>query len=258
MDMKQWLRELASNVVVRMMAGKRYFGEKAVVEEREAQRWLRELREYLRLMGAFGLGDAVPWLRWLDLGGQERAMKENFREVDAVVGEWLEEHRRERDLNGEVVDGDFIHVMLSMIDGTAVHGFDSDTVIKANAVRMVTESDTNKLVYLHVVVKESLRLFPPTPIMLREFREDCTLGGYHVKKGTRLMKNLWKIQTDPKVWPEPLKFKPERFLTTHKNVDFKGRNFELLAFGSGRRICPGISFALRATHFTLANLLHSF
>ncbi|KAL2334966.1 hypothetical protein Fmac_016179 [Flemingia macrophylla] len=299
-DMKQWLKELALNVVVRMVAGKRYFGEKAVVEEEEAQRWLKALREYMRLMGAFAVGDAVPWLRWLDIGGLEKAMKEKFKELDAVVAEWLEEHRRKRDSKGDI-DGDFIHVMLSMIDGTNVHGFDSDTVIKATAMaliiggtdtssathiwtlclllenphtlekvmeeidnhigkkRWVTESDTNKLVYLQATVKESLRLFPPTPLSaLREFREDCTLGGYHVKKGTRLMTNLWKIQTDPEIWLEPLKFKPERFLTTHKNVDVKGRHFELIPFGSGRRICPGISFGLRATHFTLASLLHSF
>ncbi|XP_020233350.1 cytochrome P450 82A3 [Cajanus cajan] len=300
-DMKQWLKELALNVVGRMVAGKRYFGEKAVVEEGEAQRWLKALREYMRLMGAFAVGDAVPWLRWLDLGGLEKAMKENFKELDAVVGEWLEEHRRERDSRGDRDDGDFIDVMLSMIDGTTLHGFDADTVIKATAMamilggtdtssathiwtlslllnnpntlkkvmeemdthigkeRLVTESDTNKLVYLHAVVKESLRLFPPTPLSApREFREDCTLGGYHVKKGTRLMTNLWKIQTDPSVWEEPLEFKPERFLTTHKDVDVKGRHFDLIPFGSGRRICPGISFGLRTTYLTLANFLHSY
>ena len=125
--------------------------------------------------------------------------------------------------------------------------------------KLVTESDLNKLVYLHAVVKESLRLYPPSPLSgPREFREDCKLGGYHVKKGTRLMTNLWKIQTDPNIWSEPLEFKPERFLTTHKDVDVKGKQFELIPFGSGRRICPGITFGLRSAYLTLANFLHCF
>ncbi|TKY46077.1 Cytochrome P450 82A3 [Spatholobus suberectus] len=135
-EMRQWLKELALNVVMRMVAGKRYFGESAVVNEREAQRCLKALREYMRLLGVFAVADAVPWLRWFDFGGHERAMEENFKELDGVVTEWLEEHRRERDLRGGKggSDGDFMDVMLSMIDGTTIHGFDADTVIKATAM----------------------------------------------------------------------------------------------------------------------------
>lgn len=123
----------------------------------------------------------------------------------------------------------------------------------------ITESDIKNLVYLEAVVKETLRLYPASPLAgIREFGEDCNLGGYHVKKGTRLFTNLWKIQTDPRIWSDPLEFKPERFLTTHKDVDVKGRHFEFLPFGSGRRVCPGISFGLRSSLLTLANLIHSF
>lgn len=123
----------------------------------------------------------------------------------------------------------------------------------------INESDINKLVYLQAVVKETLRLYPPGPLSApREFTEDCTLGNYHIKKGTRLITNLWKIQTDPSIWEDPLEFKPERFLTTNKDVDVKGQNFELLPFGSGRRICPGISFGINMIYLTLANFLNSF
>lgn len=70
---------------------------------------------------------------------------------------------------------------------------------------------------------------------------------------------MWKIQRDPKVWrDDPLEFRPERFLTTHKHIDVKGHHFELIPFGGGRRICPGINFALRMLHLVLANLLHAF
>lgn len=125
--------------------------------------------------------------------------------------------------------------------------------------RTVKESDISQLVYLQAIVKETLRLHPPASLSgLREFTEDCTVAGYLVRKGTRLITNLWKLQTDPTIWSEPLEFKPERFLTTHKDVDVRGHHYELLPFGSGRRICPGISFGLQSVHLTLATFLHSF
>ena len=125
--------------------------------------------------------------------------------------------------------------------------------------RCISEPDINKLVYLQAIVKETLRLYPAGPLAApREFTEDCTLAGYHVKKGTQLITNVWKINTDPCIWSDPLDFKPERFLTTHKDVDVKGQHFELLPFGSGRRMCPGVSFGLQMVHFTLASFLHSF
>ena len=125
--------------------------------------------------------------------------------------------------------------------------------------RCITESDISKLTYLQAVVKETLRLYPSVPLSSpREFIEDCTLGGYNVKKGTRLITNIWKIHTDLSVWSNPLEFKPERFLTTHKDIDVRGHHFELLPFGGGRRVCPGISFSLQMVHLTLASLCHSF
>ena len=130
--------------------------------------------------------------------------------------------------------------------------------IKVGKGRLVNEADINNLFYLKAIIKEALRLYPPGTLVPREFHEDCTIGGYHVTKGTRLVVNLWKIQTDPSVWSDPLEFKPERFLTTHKDVDVRGQNFELIPFGSGRRACPGISFGLQMLHLTLASLIHAF
>ncbi|WJX65498.1 hypothetical protein P8452_50155 [Trifolium repens] len=131
--------------------------------------------------------------------------------------------------------------------------------IQVGKERCVNELDISNLVYLQAIIKETLRLYPPGPLSgPHEFSENCTLGGFQVKKGTRLITNLWKIHTDPTVWPDPLEFKPERFLTTHKDVDFRGNHFELLPFGSGRRMCPGISFGLQMLHFSLASFLHSF
>ncbi|XP_029125722.1 cytochrome P450 82A4-like [Cajanus cajan] len=131
--------------------------------------------------------------------------------------------------------------------------------IQVGKKRCICESDLNKLTYFQATVKETLRLYPPAPLSTpREITEDCTISGFNVKKGTRLITNLWKINTDLNVWSDPLEFKPERFLTTYKDIDMKGQHFELLPFGSGRRICPGITFGLQIVHFSLAILLHSF
>ncbi|XP_030545468.1 cytochrome P450 CYP82D47-like [Rhodamnia argentea] len=123
--------------------------------------------------------------------------------------------------------------------------------------RYVNESDMANLSYLRAIVKETLRLHPAGPLAVpHESTEDCLIDGHHVPKGTRLIFNLWKIQTDPRAWPEPMEFKPERFF--HKDVDVKDRNFEYLPFGGGRRICPGMSFGLQSVHSMLARLLHAF
>lgn len=124
--------------------------------------------------------------------------------------------------------------------------------------RLVDESDISKLEYLQAVVKETLRLYPAGPLSgIREFSRGCTVGGYDVAVGTRLITNLWKIQTDPRVWAEPLKFKPERFLSSHKHLDVKGQNFEFTPFGCGRRVCPGLGFGIQMTQLVLASLIHS-
>lgn len=125
--------------------------------------------------------------------------------------------------------------------------------------RQVRESDVKNLTYLQAIVKETLRLYPAAPLSVQhEAMEDCTVAGFNIPAGTRLVVNLWKMHRDPKVWSDPLEFQPDRFLQKHINVDIWGQNFELLPFGSGRRSCPGITFAMQVLHLTLAQLLHGF
>ncbi|KAF7852269.1 hypothetical protein BT93_L4563 [Corymbia citriodora subsp. variegata] len=126
--------------------------------------------------------------------------------------------------------------------------------------RAVEESDVKNLTYLQAIVKEAMRLYPPVPVSgLRRSMEECTLlGGFRVPAGTRLLMNISKIQRDERVWSNPDEFQPERFLTTHENVDLRGQNFEFIPFSAGRRSCAGISLALHLVHLTLASLLQSF
>ncbi|KAK3231511.1 hypothetical protein Dsin_003392 [Dipteronia sinensis] len=88
--------------------------------------------------------------------------------------------------------------------------------------------------------------------------ENCTVSGYHIPAQTRLFVNLWMIHLEPAVWSDPCEFQPERFLTTHKDFDVRGQNFEYMSFSSGRRMCHGVSFALQVLQLTLASLIHGF
>ncbi|KAJ0802584.1 putative cytochrome P450 [Helianthus annuus] len=125
--------------------------------------------------------------------------------------------------------------------------------------RLVEETDIKNLVYLDAIIKETMRLYPAGPLSLpHESIDDCIVSGYDVPTGTRLLVNLWKIHHDPNIWSDPYEFKPERFLTSQKEIDLKGNHFELLPFGSGRRMCPGVSFALRVLSLALANLIQQF
>ncbi|KAM3731517.1 hypothetical protein ACB098_12G169400 [Castanea mollissima] len=125
--------------------------------------------------------------------------------------------------------------------------------------KWVEESDIKNLKYLDAIVKETLRLYPPGPLTgIREAMEDCTVGGYYVPKGTRLLINILKLQRDPRVWSNPSEFQPERFMTTHADIDVWGQNFEYIPFSSGRRSCPGITFGLQVVHLALARVLQGF
>ncbi|OIW00296.1 hypothetical protein TanjilG_27547 [Lupinus angustifolius] len=121
----------------------------------------------------------------------------------------------------------------------------------------IAEQDLGHMPYLKAVVKETLRLHVPIPLLVpRESMQDIKLKGYHIAAGTRVIINAWAIARDPAYWDEPEEFKPERFLDS--SIDVKGNDFHVTPFGAGRRICPGIAFAMAVNEIVLANLVHQF
>ncbi|TYI75591.1 hypothetical protein E1A91_D06G016600v1 [Gossypium mustelinum] len=296
-DMKRWFRDVTLNIILRIVVGKRipnsYEGDETV-------KWKKSLDDFFELSGKFLISDALPYLRWLDIGGDEKSMKKVAKDLDQVAEEWLREHKEKRAENEANSEEDFMGLLLSILSDTEEH--DADTINKATSLNLilaaedtsaitmtwalslllnnrdalnkvkqeldmhvgkdrllVTESDTKNLVYLQSVIKETLRIYPAAPLsVIHEAIEDCSVSGYHVSAGTWLLLNLQKIQRDPQIWEDPSEFRPERFMTTHKDIDVKGHDFELIPFSSGRRMCPGISFALKILELTLANVLHWF
>nr|GMD28547.1 cytochrome P450 CYP82D47-like [Ipomoea batatas] len=294
MDMSEWFGRLIIGVMLEIMFGHSY---------EDVGSWVAAtFRRNFELLGLSVVGDFLPWLRWLDIGGYEKAIKENTKEMDDVVDCWLQEHRRKLNTKPKEEE-DFLDALISHYDShkEIPNGYDADTAIKATCTgvlsaaidtttttliwalslvlnnddvldkirneldshvgreRHVNESDLNNLTYIQAVVKETLRLYPPGPLLVpHEAIEDCVVDGYHVSKGTRLLVNVAMIQRDPKFWSDPNAFKPERFLTEHKEVDVRGNHFDLLPFGSGRRMCPGVSLGLQSVQLGLASVIHGF
>ncbi|KAK8957610.1 Geraniol 8-hydroxylase [Platanthera zijinensis] len=126
--------------------------------------------------------------------------------------------------------------------------------------REVEESDISKLPFLQAVLKETLRLHPPVPLLLpHKAGPGAEINGYTVPENSKVIVNVWAICRDDRVWKNPDCFVPERFMGREdQEVDFLGQHFDLIPFGSGRRICPGLSLGVRIVQLMLASLIQSF
>jgi len=121
----------------------------------------------------------------------------------------------------------------------------------------IDENNLGELRYLKAVIRETLRLHPPLPLLLpRECIESCRIAGYDIPIKTKVIVNAWAIGRDAEHWHDAESFVPERFLDTC--IDFKGTDFEFIPFGAGRRMCPGLSFGIASVEFALAKILYHF
>ncbi|KAK7394878.1 hypothetical protein VNO78_15419 [Psophocarpus tetragonolobus] len=119
------------------------------------------------------------------------------------------------------------------------------------------ESLVLKLPFLRAVVKETLRLHPPGAFIVpHKCDEMVNISNFTVPKDAQVLINVWAMTHDPSIWENPLKFMPERFMEC--KIDFKGHDFELIPFGTGKRICPALALADRTMHLIIASLVHNF
>ncbi|XP_077233561.1 cytochrome P450 CYP82D47-like [Tasmannia lanceolata] len=306
--MNQRLEDLVFNIVMLMVAGKRYLGDGTSEADKQIARRLRTAaKEFNKFLGVAAIYNAIPLLAWLDLKGEYKTMKRTHMEMDTIVQDLVDDHRRRRRIQSDGSNDrspDFIDMMLTMEEDGSLTELNRDTniVIKATTLnliiagventvntmvwmlslllnhpdvlekvqaeldaqvgrdRVINGSDLTKLIYLQAIVKETLRLYPAAPLLVpHEAMEDCDVTGYRITRGTRLLVNAWMIHRDPNVWLDPEEFRPERFLTTNADVDLKGQNnTEYMPFGTGRRACPGMGFALNVMQLTLARALQAF
>nr|GMD77037.1 cytochrome P450 CYP82D47-like [Ipomoea batatas] len=246
LDMKELFGKLIMDIMIQMLFGQR--------PEEERRRTVVTVKRLYDLLGASPLGDFVPWLRCFEDD------KDNIpKDFDADT----------------IVKATCTSVLLAGMDTTAItltwalslvlnnysvlEKIRAELDIYVGRERHVNLSDLSNFTYLHAVVKETLRLYPAGPLLVpHESIDDCVVDGYTILKGTRLLVNAAKIHRDLNFWSNPDVFQLERFLNEHKEIDVKGNHFELIPFGSGRRMCPGISLALQIVELTLASLIHNF
>jgi cytochrome P450 len=117
--------------------------------------------------------------------------------------------------------------------------------------RLPTLADLPSLPYAEMVIAESMRLYPPAWAMGRQAVEDVDIGPYRVPRGTYLLFSQYILQRDPKYFPDPLAFRPERFTAEAKSLRPK---FAYFPFGGGGRQCIGESFAWMEAVLVLATI----
>ncbi|KAL7284870.1 hypothetical protein ACG7TL_002183 [Trametes sanguinea] len=121
--------------------------------------------------------------------------------------------------------------------------------------RLPTYGDRAQLPYVDAVLAEVLRVLPPIPAILRQPENDDIYDGCLIPKGTMMIENIWGMLHDRNIYPEPDAFMPERWLNVEKHDIYHPLN---VAFGFGRRSCPGRLLAEELAFTTIALLLSSF
>lgn len=291
-ELSKLLFSFMIDIVCRVVSGK------FIMEERRYALMKEVVEENFRLVGRFSVGDLFPSLTWLEgLIGLSKKANRNRKKWDLLFKELIQAHvqsdedkvendnfvdillslkndpNNHLDLTMEQMKGLLTDAFSAGIDTTYVtldwamsELIKNPEVMKklqeevrriVNHKDVVGTEDLNQMSYLKYVIKETLRLHPPLPLLLpRESMEYSQIDGFTIPKGTKVIINAWAINREIKSWEQSEKFIPDRFIGSP--LDFKGNDFQFIPFGAGRRICPGISFAMATAELALANLVHRF
>ncbi|ELU10041.1 hypothetical protein CAPTEDRAFT_152410 [Capitella teleta] len=127
--------------------------------------------------------------------------------------------------------------------------------------KIPTPSDRKSMPLIEAAMLETLRFISHIPLNLPHFTMcDTQVGGYDIPKDTMVMLNLWAVHHDPRIWDEPWKFNPNRFLDASGNPVSNDHVLRksLLPFGAGRRMCLGESLARERLFLFATVLLRNF
>ncbi|CAN1283078.1 Licodione synthase [Linum perenne] len=258
-NVSQELLRFANNVICQMMMGIRASGTEG---EAEVARGLA--RDVSRIFGEFNVSDFVWFMRKWDIQGFKRRSEDIRRRFEDEAAEFklTRDHFKALALDFFTAGTDSTATSLEWALSELINNpkvlqkarEEIDRVV--GPTRLVEESDSPNLVYINAVIKEAFRLHPTSPMITRKCVQESEIGGYRIPLNSTLFVNMWSIGRNPKYWDDPLEFRPERFMDNH--VDIKGQHYELLPFGSGRRLCPGMALALQELPTTLAALIQCF
>nr|POE51441.1 cytochrome p450 81e8 [Quercus suber] len=216
-ELKSMLLELTFNIIMRMVAGKRYYGED-VKDEEEARQFKGIMKEIVEGGGASNAQELVPLLRWIDHGRLEKRLKKLANKTDAFLQGLIDEKRSKEEKGNTMIDhllslqtsqpeyytdqiikGLMLVLLIAGTDTSAVtlewamsNLLNHSEVLKKARVeldnqigqeKLLNELDVSKLHYLQNIISETLRLHPAVPLLLPHMSsEDCTIGGYNVPR----------------------------------------------------------------------------
>ncbi|KAK3221595.1 hypothetical protein Dsin_008620 [Dipteronia sinensis] len=292
-ELRPLLTELTFNTIMRMVSGKRYYGNVETNEE-EAKQFREMIAEIFSNGGVSNPVDFLPFLKWFDNGDFEKRVSRLGNRMDEFLQGLIEEHRKNDGSQSQntmidhllslqesqpeyytdqIIKGLVLVMLLAGTDTSAItlewamsNLLNHSEVMKkardelyaqVGQQRVIDEPDLSKLQYLQSIISETLRLYPTAPLLVPHVpSSDCTVGGYNVPADTILMVNAWAIHRDPNLWEDPTSFKPERFESHTDGGDQLG--YKLIPFGMGRRACPGMGLAQRVVGLTLGSLIQCF
>ncbi|KAK0605868.1 hypothetical protein LWI29_031661 [Acer saccharum] len=294
MELRPLLTELTFNNIMRMVSGKRYYGND-VTNEEEAKQFREIIAEIFANGGVSNPVDFLSILKWLDNGAFEKRVSRLGKRMDEFLQGLIEELRKNDGSQSQntmidhllslqesqpeyytdqIIKGLVLVMLLAGTDTSAVtlewamsNLLNHPEVMKkardeldtqVGQQRLIDELDLSKLQYLQSIISETLRLYPAAPLLVPHMpSSDCTVGGYDVPADTILLVNAWAIHRDPNLWGDPTSFKPERF-ESHGDGGDHQLGHKLIPFGMGRRACPGMGLAQRVVGLTLGSLIQCF
>ncbi|KDP39025.1 hypothetical protein JCGZ_00782 [Jatropha curcas] len=228
------------------------------------------VQKIMLVFGGFSVADFFPSVKFLHrITGMRSKLEKLHQEADIMLENIINEHKENKRLgrsNSEGKEDVLVDVLLNLQNCDNLEFPLTMENIKAVMLDMFvagTETSASTIewamseMYLKLVIKETLRLHPPAPLLLpRECLEAVEIDGYQVPINTKVIINAWAIGRDSRYWNEAEKFYPERFL--NNSIDFKGKEFEFIPFGAGRRMCPGMAYGMAVVELAVANLLYHF
>lgn len=289
-----WIGQVVFTTILNIVSNTLVSMDMAHYDESSSQEFKEIIEGLMKEAGVPNISDFFPALRFLDLQGGRKRMNVHFSRLfqlfDRII---LEKSRTRASSAGSSWSKDALDSLLDLKDAgeltrNEIHSLLLDLIaggvettqstvewsmaeLLKNPTKMANacaelaqvlergvamqESDISKLPYLQAVIKETLRLHSSF-LLPHKAETEVELCGFKLPKDTRILVNLFAMGQEESVWSNPSRFEPERFLK--REIDFKGKQFEYIPFGAGRRMCPGLSMAWRIIPLMLGSLIHCF